>query len=134
MDAVGSGLMSTLQVAFEFGSRHGCVVVRDSESEGDVSNAPRDSLWFFDRSSGILAVQPAVEGPVRCEVWVGTPEDPLPLGVADEVFEIAGALQVEDPAGVITVALAWVRGRRRLVVLVDDGQFPTRVQFVVDPD
>lgn len=79
-------------------------------------------------------MQPAVDGSVRCEVWIGTPLDPLPLRVADEVFEIAGALEVEDPAGVITAALAWVRGSRRLVVLVDDGQFPTRVQFVIDPD
>ena len=71
-----------MQVAFEFESRHGCVVVRDSESDGDVSNAPRDSLWYFDRSSAILAVQPAVEGPVRCEVWIGTLLDPLPLRVA----------------------------------------------------
>lgn len=126
--------MSTLQIAFEYASRHGCLVVRDSESDGDVSNAAPDSAWFFDRSSAILAVRPAVDGPVRCEVWIGTPDDPLPLGVADDVFEIAGALEVEDPAGVITVNLAWVRGSRRLVVLVDDGQFPTRVQIVIDPD
>lgn len=126
--------MSKLQVAFEYETRHGCIVVRDSESDGDVSNAPRDGLWFFDRSSAILAVQPAVEGPVRCEVWLGTPDDPLPHRVADEVFEIVGAFEVEDPAGVVTAALAWVRGSRRLVVLVDDGQFPAQVQFVIDPD
>jgi hypothetical protein len=126
--------MSKLQVAFEYESRHGCVVVRDSESDGDVSTAPRDSLWFFDRSSAVLAVQPGVEGPVRCEVWIGMPDDPLPFRAADEVFEIAGALEVEDPAGVVAAALAWVRDSRRLVVLVDDGQFPARVQFVIDPD
>lgn len=126
--------MSRLQVAFEYESRHGCVVVRDTESDGDVSNAPRESRWFFDRGSAILAVRPGVEGPVRCEVWLGTPRDALPFRAADEVFEIAGALQVEDPAGVVSVALAWVRGSRRLVVLVDDKEFPTLVQFVIDPD
>ena len=125
--------MSKLQVAVEYESHHGCVVVRDSASDGDVSNAPPESLWFFDRGSGILAVQPAVEGPVRCEVWLGTPDDSLPLCVADEAFDIVGALEVEDPGGVITAALAWVRGSRRLVVLVDDGKPPTRVQFVIDP-
>lgn len=125
--------MPKLQVAFEYESSHGCLVVRDSESDGDLSNAPPDGLWHFDRSSAILAVQPATEGRVRCEVWIGTPLDPLPLCVADDVFEIAGALEVQDPAGLVTASLAWVRGSRRLVVRVDDGQFPTRVQLVIDP-
>lgn len=126
--------MSKLQAAFEYESQHGCVVVRDTESDGDVSTASWDSAWFFDRSSGVLGVAPGIEGPVRCEVWIGTPLDPLPFRAADEVFEISGALQFEDPAGVVTVVLPWVRGSRRVVVLADDDEFPTQVQFVVDPD
>lgn len=46
-------------------------------------------------------------------------------------FEIGGALRVGDPEEVATLVLAGVRGRRSVRVLVDDEDWPTRVQAVV---
>ena len=125
--------MPKLVVALEFEPQHGCIVVRDTESMGDVSEAPIGSHWFFDRGSAILAVRPGIEGLVRCEVWLGTPHAALPTVIADEEFDIAGELEVEDPAKVVWARLAWVRGVQRLVVRVDEAAFPTRVQVIVDP-
>jgi hypothetical protein len=127
-------LMSKMSAAFEVESQLGCIVVRDTESVGDVSAwDPNDEPWFVDRSSAIFAVLPGVEGPVRCEVWRGMPATPLPEHLFEDVFEISGAFQVEDPAGVVHVELGMVRGTHRVLVLVDDRAWPRTVQVVVDP-
>lgn len=127
--------MSKMYAAFEVEAQHGCIVVRDSESIGDLSEwDPNDQPWFVDRSSSIFAVLPGVEGSVRCEVWRGMPATPLPEYLFEDVFEISGAFQVEDPAGVVHLELAMVRGMHRVLVLVDDKALARTVQLVVDPN
>ena len=55
-----------LQVA----AAHGCLLVRDSESDGDISGwDPAGQPWFVDRGAAIFAVQHGGDGMVRCEVW-----------------------------------------------------------------
>lgn len=86
--------------AFEVAAAHGCLVVRDSESDGDISG------------------------------WDGV-EDEVPHELFTADLEIGGALRVGDPEEVATLVLPRVRGRRSVRVLVDDKDWPTRVQVVV---
>ncbi len=123
-----------MEAAVEFYSHHGCLVVRDTESDGDVSDwDPEESLWYVDGGSVIFAVQPGVDGPVRCEVWDGLPDRVLPQQIFEARLRIEGELQVEDPAGVIDIRLRWLRGDKRLAVFADDAEFAARVQIVVTP-
>ena len=118
--------------AFEVAAEQGCLVVRDTESEGDTSAwDPREHPWLVDRGSAIFAVRPATEGMVRCEVWQDAAMDALPHHVFDEGFAIGGALFVGDPSGVAAIVLPHVRGPRTVRVLVDDPEWPSEVQVVV---
>ncbi|MCC2320798.1 hypothetical protein [Cellulomonas xiejunii] len=127
--------MATMQVAFELESQHGCLVVRDTHSDGDISEwDPGASASYVDRGSAIFAVIHGIEGAVRCELWRGLPAEPLPHTILTELFTIDGALQVQDPAGVVDVVVATLRGRREITVLGDDPTSPSRVQVVVGPD
>ena len=127
--------MSKMQVAFETELQHGCIVLRDTESEGDISDwDPSERAWFVDRGSAIFAVLPGVDGQVRCEVWRGSPDSPLPHRLFEETFVISGAFQATDPAGVVSVELATIRGAHQVEVLVDDLEWAGHVQVVVDPD
>jgi hypothetical protein len=122
-------------VAFEVGLQYGCLVVRDTESDGDITQwDPGERSWFVDQGSAIFSVLPAVEGDVRCEVWRGMPTEPLPTRIFREEFEITGALQVEDPNGVVNVELATIRGARTITVLANDGDWASKVQVVIDAD
>ena len=122
-------------VAFEVGLQHGCLVVRDTESNGDISLwDPHERSWFVDQGSAIFAVLPAVDGNVRCEVWRGTPPEPLLTRIFEETFEITGALQIEDPGGVVNVELATIRRTRTITVLANDDTWASKVQIVIDAD
>jgi hypothetical protein len=122
-------------VAFEVGLQYGCLVVRDTESDGDISLwDPKEQTWFVDQGSAIFAVLPAVDGEVRCEVWRGTPAAPLATSIFEHTFEIAGALQVEDPGGVVNVELATIRGTRAITVLANHDTWASRVQIVIGAD
>lgn len=129
-----SGPHETSQMlgAFEVAAAHGCLVVRDSESDGDISGwDPATEPWHVDRGSAILAVLPGSEGMVRCEVWRDGVEEELAHELFTADFEIGGALRVGDPEEVATLVLPWVRGRRAVRVLVDDEDWPSHVQVVV---
>lgn len=127
--------MGKIRVAFELESQHGCIVVRDTNSDGDISEwDPGASESYYDRGSAIFAVLPGVEGAVRCELWHGYPAQALPHTILRQLFTIDGALQVEDPAGVINVVVAAFRGEREIVVLGNDPSFSSQVQIVVDGD
>ena len=118
--------------AVEVGAEHGCLVVRDTESEGDTSGwDPREQPWLVDRGSAIFAVRPATEGTVRCEVWRDAAVDELPHEMFNEVFTIGAALFVGDPSGVASIVLPDTRGVRTVRVLVDDPDWPAQVQVVV---
>ena len=118
--------------AFEVAAAHGCLVVRDSESDGEISGwNPASQQWHVDRGSAIFAVQHGSEGMVRCEVWRDAAEEELPHELFTADLEIGGALRVGDPEEVATLVLPWVRGGRAVRVLVDDEDWPTRVQVVV---
>ena len=118
--------------AFEVAAAHGCLVVRDSESDGDISGwDPASEAWFVDRGSAIFAVQHGSDEMVRCEVWRDGVEDELPHELFTADLEISGALRVGDPEEVATLVLPWVRGRRAVRVLVNREDWPTRVQVVV---
>ena len=122
-------------VAFEVELQRGCLVVRDTESNGDISLwDPHERSWLVDQGSAIFAVLPGVEGNVRCEVWRGTPPKPLPIRIFEETFEITGALQIEDPAGVVNVELATIRRARTITVLANDSTWASEVQIVIDAE
>lgn len=118
--------------AFEVSSQHGCLVVRDSASDGDVSAwDPAHDAWFVHEGSAIFAVLPGTEGLLRCEVWRDAAAVPLPTRLFTAEFDIRGSLQVEEPSGVVTVDLPALRGSRRLCVSVDDAAWPRHIQVVV---
>jgi hypothetical protein len=128
----GSDEPAQMLGAFEVAAAHGCLLVRDSESDGDISGwDPAGQPWFVDRGSAIFAVQHGGDGMVRCEVWRDGVEEELPHELLTADFEITGALRVGDPEEVAILVLPWVRGRRAVRVLVDDRDWPTRVQVVV---
>lgn len=118
--------------AFEVRAQHGCLVVRDSESDGDISDwNPAEQTWFSDQNAAIFAVTPGVEGPVHCEVWGDAPDDLLPGRVFEDVFDIVGVLEVGDPAGTAGLEVPGLEGSRRVSVFVDHLDWPTRVQVIV---
>lgn len=124
--------MTKMYAAFEIAVEQGCLVIRDTESEGDTSAwDPRERPWLVDRGSAIFAVRPATEGMVRCEVWGEDAEDELSHELFSEDFVIGGALFVGDPSGLASLELATLRGNRRVRVLVDDAEWPSKVQVVV---
>ena len=84
-----------------------------------------------DRGSAIFGVRPATEGMVRCEVWREAAEDELPHEVFSVDFAIDGALHVGDPSGFAAIELPDVRGERSVRVLVNDPDWPSKVQVVV---
>lgn len=125
--------MAEMYAAFEVKAQHGCLVLRDSESERDVSDwDPTTQAWFVNHGSAIFGVIPGVEGHVRCEIWRGQPDRRLPHEMFSEPFTILGALRVEDPAGVVRVELATMRGARQIQVTVDDINWPLQVQIAVE--
>lgn len=126
--------MSRMPVAFEFESTHGCVVVRDTESDGDISDWDGIRPWFLDRGSAIFAIRPGVEGSVRCEVWVGTPNTLLAHTLFVDEVDFRGALQIEDPGGLFNSHIRLGSGAHQLAVLVDKEIFAANVQIVVDGD
>lgn len=124
--------MAHLYGAFDVRAQHGCLVVRDSESDGDVSDwNPADDPWFSDQGSAIFAVTPGVEGPVHCEVWHDEPDDLLPVRLFEDTFEMRGLLEVGDPAGAAGLEVPGLEGARQVAVFVDDLDWPARVQIVV---
>ena len=128
----GSDETPQMLAAFEVAAAHGCLVLRDSASDGDISGwDPASQPWFVDRGSAIFAVLHGSEGMVRCEVWRDGVEEELPHELFSQDFEIGGELRVGDPEQVVTIGLPWLRGSRALRVLVDDEDWPTRVQVVV---
>ena len=125
-------MSGSMLAAFEVAAAHGCLVVRDSESDGDLSDwDPASQPWFVDRGSAILAVLPGSDGMVRCEVWQDAAAEELPHELFTADVEIRGALRVGDPEEVATIVVPWVRGSRAVRVLVDDQDWPAHVQVVV---
>ena len=125
--------MAGMVLAFEVEAQYGCLVVRDSESVGDVGGwDPETAAWFVDRGSAIFAVRPGIEGLVRCEVWRNRPDVPLSQLLFSAVLDISGSLQVEDPGGIVDARISFLRGARSVTVLVDDPSVASHVQVVVE--
>lgn len=124
--------MPKMLAAFEAEVHHGCIVIRDSESDGDLSGwDPGLQAWFVDRSAAIFAVMPGVDGPVRLEAWREVPESALPFTMFTSDFTVRGALQVGDPEDRVTITLDVERGPHEITVLVDDLAWATAIQVVV---
>lgn len=122
-----------LVAAFEAGLHHGCLVIRDSESDGDISDwEPSAQPWYGDRGSFIFGTQPAIEGLVRCEIWSGMPTGALASTLFAADLDVIGQIEIEDPARVVEMRIGQFRGPLRLTVLVDDMRFPTVVQAVLE--
>lgn len=126
--------MSIMSIAFQVEARNACLVLRDTESDGDVSDwDPATANWYIDDGSAIFGVQAGVDGPVRCEVWLSSPADVLEHHLFEAEFRINGDLQVEDPSGGVDVCIGRVQGDRLIQVRVDDVDHPQQIQILVDP-
>lgn len=120
-------------VAFLAKIDHGCLILRDAGSDDDVSDwDPASSSWYREGSSLIFGVQASVDGPVECEVWKSTPHAVLPANL----FEVSllcpsGWLVLHDPNEYARMQFAGFRGSVICSVMVDDPQFPSKVQILL---
>ncbi|MEX3103602.1 MULTISPECIES: hypothetical protein [unclassified Streptomyces] len=118
-------------VAFLAKIEHGCLILRDAESDDDVTDwDPESSNWYREGSSLIFGVQASVDGPVECEVWKSTPPAVLPVNL----FEVSlpcpsGWLVLHDPNEHARMQFAGFRGSVLCSVMVDDSRFPSKVQI-----
>jgi hypothetical protein len=120
-------------VAFLAKIGHGCLILRDAGSDDDVSDwDPASSSWYREGSSLIFGVQASVDGPVECEVWKSAPPAMLPANL----FEVSlpcpsGWLALHDPNDYARMQFVGFRGSVICSVMVDDPQFPSKVQILL---
>jgi hypothetical protein len=126
--------MDNLVISFHAKMEHGCLVVRDLRSGDDVSEwDPSSKHWYNAGSSIIFAVLPESEGWVDCEVWKALPESPLPISLfIEEISNESGRLVLHDPSERVRMQFRGVRGRVKISALVDDRDFATKVQLIVE--
>jgi hypothetical protein len=113
--------------------RHGCVFVRDVESkEAHESWDPQTSLVNAGDDSVLFAVLPSVDGDVEFEIWRGEPYMPLPLVMYKGSIRLAhGAIVLHDPDDDFKLEVSGLGHGGPLSILVDDANFPTKVQIVL---
>ena len=121
--------------AFEAPIHHGALVVSAGDDSAELSEwDPASRAYFRDSQSLIFAVQNAVDGKVRCEIWKQLPPDGLRQAhcVARESMEFSSGWRVWDPDGLVEVRLRPERGARQLSIFVDDREWPENVQIVLE--
>lgn len=113
--------------------QHGCVFLRDVESkEAHEDWNPRVSLVSAGDDSVLFAVLPSVEGDVEFEIWSGEPYTPLPLVMYKGSIRLArGAIVLHDPDDDFRLEVPGLGHGGSLSILVDDTDFPARVQIVL---
>lgn len=126
--------MDNLLLSFHAKVGHGCLVIRDLNSEDDVSDwDPASENWYNSGSSIIFAVLPESEGWVDCEVWKTPPINPLPISLfIEEISDESGQLALHDPNERVCMKFRGVRGRVIISALVDDRNFASKVQLIVE--
>jgi hypothetical protein len=120
-------------VSFLAKIEHGCLILRDVGSEDGVSHwDPASSSWYREGSSLIFAVQAGVDGPVECEVWKSAPPVVLPVSLLEVSLPCpSGWLVLQDPNEYARMQFAGFRGSVFCSVMVDDPQFPSKVQVLL---
>ncbi|QVJ02632.1 hypothetical protein KGD82_09810 [Nocardiopsis eucommiae] len=123
-------------VAFFAKIEHGCLILRDSVSDDDISDwDPELSGWHQEGSSIIFGVQASVDGPVECEVWKSAPAVALPVKILEASLSCSsGWLVVHDPSEHVRMQFGGIRELENCSVMVDDAQFPARVQILLSDD
>jgi len=112
---------------------HGCVFLRDVESkEAHEDWNPRVSRVSAGDDSVFFAVLPSVEGDVEFEIWRGELYTPLPLVMYKGSIRLAhGAIVLHDPDDDFRLVVPGLGHGGPLSILVDDADFPTKVQIVL---
>lgn len=113
--------------------RHGCVFLRDVESkEAHDDWDPAVSRVSARDDSVLFAVLPSVEGDVEFEIWRGEPYMPLPLVMyKGSIRLVHGAIALHDPDDDFRLEIPGLGHGGPLSILVDDADFPARVQIVL---
>ncbi|CAM5744208.1 hypothetical protein SAFG77S_02551 [Streptomyces afghaniensis] len=121
-------------VAFLAKVEHGCLILRDVGSGDDISEwDPESNSWHKEGASLIFGVQASVDGPVRCEVWKSPPPAVLPARLLKASLPCpSGWLVLHDPNDYVRFQFAGVRGSVQCSVMVDDVQFPSEVQILLE--
>lgn len=112
---------------------HGCVLLRDVES----NEAHEDWDSSFSRVSAgddsvLFAVLPSVDGDVKFEIWQSEPYTPLPLVMHEGSIRLAnGWIVLHDPDDDFKIEISGLGQGGPFSILVDDADFPTKVQIVL---
>ncbi|MBL7488139.1 hypothetical protein I6A60_34105 [Frankia sp. AgB1.9] len=127
--------MANLLAASRAEVHHGCLVVRRSDSTGDLSGwDPRNASFYNGGDSLIFGVAPAVDGPINLEVWDAIPPNSRSGPFFSEIVEGGiGDIIIEDPNGDINMVIPWSRSEFVLEAYVDDARSPREIQVVIDP-
>ncbi|MFD7308030.1 hypothetical protein [Promicromonospora sp. NPDC059942] len=123
-------------VAFLAKIEHGCLILRDARSDDDVSDwDPTSSNWHQEGSSVIFGVQASVDGPVECEVWRSDPPTALSVNLLETALPCpSGWLALHDPNEHVRMQFVGFPESALCSVMVDDLQFPSKVQIVLRGD
>ncbi|MEF9881742.1 hypothetical protein [Streptomyces sp. P9-A4] len=120
-------------VSFLAKIEHGCLILRDAGSDDDVSDwDPASNSWYQEGSSLIFGVQASVDGPVECEVWKSIPPVMLPASLFVTSLPCSsGWLVLHDPNEYARMQFTGFRGSVACSVMVDDLQFPSKIQILL---
>jgi hypothetical protein len=112
---------------------HGCVFLRDVESkEAHEDWDPASSRVSAGDGSVLFAVLPSVEGDVEFEIWRGEPYMALPLVMYKGSIHLAhGALVLHDADDDFRLEVPGLGHGGPVSILVDDANFPTKVQIAL---
>lgn len=126
--------MDGFVLSFRAKMDHGCLVLRDAQGDDDISDwDPSIANWYTVGSSIVFGVLPGAEGPIECEVWKATPVEPLAISLfVDEIPCDSGWIVLHDPNEYVRMQFRGLRGRVKVSVLVDDAEFASKIQVVVE--
>jgi hypothetical protein len=107
--------------------------LRDAEStETHESWDPKSSRASWSDDSVLFSVQPSVDGEVEFEIWRGEPESPLARVLYEGSIALAhGRIVMHDPNDDFRIDIPGLGHGGLLSILVDDVDFPTRVQIAL---
>lgn len=125
--------MTNLILSFQTKVEHGCLVVRATEAEDDLSDwDPRVENWYKSGNSVIFGVLPATEGLIECDVWSESPAQKLPTELFSETIQSeSGLLVIHDPNNYAQMQFRGTAGTTRISALVDDRDFPSHIQILI---
>jgi hypothetical protein len=121
-------------ISFRAKVDHGCLVLRDVQGDDDISEwDPSSAKWYRSGNSIVFGVLPGSEGWVECEVWKSPPVAPLPISLfVDEILSQSGWLVIHDPNEHVRMQFRGPRGLVKTSVRVDDADFASEVQIIVE--